>query len=97
MKIHDVPVELSKQEDGLWRVVAPSLPGCRVDAPTLHEALCDIQEGIAMFLDFYQEQGRVLPAEISGRDEEVAKFTLPIIVSEHQIKRGPRKRTQSLS
>ena len=97
MKIYDVPVQVLKQEDGLWRVVAPSLPGCRVDAPTLHEALCDIQEGIAMFLDLYEEEGQAIPLSVRCRDSEVASLTLPVIVSEHPIKRPARKTARTRS
>ena len=71
MQYH-VPLEISKQGDGLWRVKVPSLPGCFVDEPTLADALYEIHEVIAMFIDIHQEEGRTLPDEI----KEIT--TLPI-------------------
>ena len=45
---YQVPIEISRQEDGLWRVSAPHLQGCWVDAQTLEEAIAmaiDIDKG----------------------------------------------------
>ena len=36
---YQVPVEISRQADNLWRVEPPALQGCWVDEPTLAEAL----------------------------------------------------------
>ncbi len=69
---YQVPLEISKQGDGLWRVKVPSLPGCFVDEPMLADALYEIHEVIAMFIDIHQEEGRPLPDEING------STTLPI-------------------
>src|SRR5438309_10218940 len=91
MKIYEVPVQVSKQEDGLWWVEAPSLRGCFVDAPTLYEAIRDIQGGIAMFLDLYEEEKKPIPPEVTTRDTEVGSLTLPVVVSEHPIRRATRK------
>jgi predicted RNase H-like HicB family nuclease len=72
---YQVPLEISKQGDDLWRVKVPSLPGCFVDEPTLADALYQIHEVIAMFLDIHQEEGRTLPDEIKE------SITLPIQVT----------------
>lgn len=61
---YQVPLKISKQEDDLWRVEAPSLQGCFVDEPTLAEALYEIHEVIAMFLDLDQEESHPLPEEV---------------------------------
>ncbi len=59
-KQYQVKVTLGRQEDGLWRADVPSLPGCFVDAPTVAEAIADIQEVIAMALDDLNEQNVTL-------------------------------------
>jgi len=61
---YQVPLKITKQEDGFWRVEAPSLPGCVVDEPTLAQALYEVHEVIAMLLDVNQEKGRPLPEEV---------------------------------
>jgi predicted RNase H-like HicB family nuclease len=73
-KQYRVRVALGRQEDGLWRAEVPSLPGCFVDAPTVAEAIADIQEVIAMALDDCDEQG--LPpgdevVQVAGEPDEV--------------------------
>ena len=72
---YQVPLKISKQEDGLWRVEAPDLQGCFVDEPTLAEALYQIHEVIAMFLDLNREDGHPLPEWV-----EVSE-TLPLYTS----------------
>jgi predicted RNase H-like HicB family nuclease len=48
---YEVQLQIGRQEDGLWRVEAPGLQGCWVDAPTVEQAIADIQEVIAMAVD----------------------------------------------
>ena len=72
---YQVPLKITKQEDGLWRVEAPSLQGCVVDAPTLAEGLSQIYEGIAMMLDLEREKGRPLPEAVK------VSRTLPLYAS----------------
>jgi predicted RNase H-like HicB family nuclease len=59
-----VPVEISQQEDGLWRVECPTFQGCFVDNADLAQALADIQEVIKMNIDLRRERGEQLPAEV---------------------------------
>ena len=84
---YQVPLEISKQEDGLWRVEAPSLQGCWVDADTLEEALSDIQEVIAMAIDDYQEDGWTLPEEVIATDALPLRAVVPIVISEYKFRR----------
>ncbi|MSQ15905.1 MAG: type II toxin-antitoxin system HicB family antitoxin [Dehalococcoidia bacterium] len=84
---HQVPFEISKQEDGLWRVEAPGLQGCWVDEPTLAEAISEIQEVIAMMIDIYEEKGSPLPQEISTKADLPLKATIPVAVTEHKFRR----------
>ena len=75
---YQVPLEISKQGDGLRRVKAPSLPGCFVDEPMLADALYEIHEVIAMFIDIHQEEGRPLPDEIKGTTTLPIQATIPV-------------------
>jgi predicted RNase H-like HicB family nuclease len=60
-----VPVEISQQEDELWRVECPAFQRCFVDDADLSQALADIQEVIKLNIDLYRERGEPLPAEIN--------------------------------
>ena len=86
---YNVPVEISKQEDGLWRVEVPSLQGCFVDADTLEGALAEIHEAIAMMIDVRQEEGLPLPADIFSADALPIATTVPVCPSEHHFRRFP--------
>ena len=72
---YQVPLKINKQEDGLWRIEAPSLPGCFVDEPTLAEALYQIHEVVAMFVDLNREEGHPLSHEVK------VSRTLPLYAS----------------
>lgn len=86
-----VDVQVGRQEDGLWRVEVPGLPGCWVDAPTLAQAIADIQEGISMALDEYEEKEWPLPSSVSSFGAESCTVALPVVISEHPFSR-PRRR-----
>lgn len=68
MQTYQVDVTLSKQEDGLWRLEVPALPGCFVDSETIEQALEDIQEGIRLFIASYRKAGDSLPPELRAVD-----------------------------
>lgn len=88
---YQVPIEISRQEDGLWRVSAPHLQACWVDAPTLEEAISQIQEAIAMAIDIDTKHGKSLPPEITQSDSLPIKTHLPIKPSEFTFKRFYKK------
>lgn len=96
---YKVPVEISKQEDGLWRVEAPGLQGCFVDAETLERALAEIHEVIAMMLDIRQEEGLPLPADVTPGEALPIGTTVLVCPSEHRFRRfplhGPKERRSS--
>jgi predicted RNase H-like HicB family nuclease len=94
MKAYHVEVKLSRQEDGLWRAQVPELQGCWVDAPTIAEALRDVQEVAAMFIDLLDEEGRPLPDSVKVVKSHPARATLVVIPQEHALKR-PAGRTRA--
>ena len=63
------PVTLDRDEDGIWIVECPSIPGCVSQGATRDEALQNIQEAIAGCLEVRSERG--LPLTIETRQVEV--------------------------
>jgi predicted RNase H-like HicB family nuclease len=62
-------VTLDRDEDGVWVVECPSIPGCVSQGTTKEEALRNIQEAIALCLEVRAEHG--LPLTIETREVEV--------------------------
>lgn len=63
-------VTVGQDEDGVWVVECPSIPGCVSQGETKEEALENIKEAIALCLEVRAEQG--LPLTIETRQVEVA-------------------------
>jgi predicted RNase H-like HicB family nuclease len=62
-------VSLDRDEDGVWIVECPSIPGCVSQGSTREEAVENIKEAIRLCLDVRAEQG--LPLTIETRQVEV--------------------------
>jgi predicted RNase H-like HicB family nuclease len=62
-------VSLDRDEDGVWIVECPSIPGCVSQGSTREEALGNIKEAILLCLEVRAEQG--LPLTIETRQVEV--------------------------
>ena len=88
---YQVRIQLSRQEDGLWRAEVPGLPGCFVDAPTLAEAIADVQEVIAMALDELIEEDSDTPQRVVALPAEPAEVVVPILLSEYRFRRPKRR------
>ena len=63
-------VTIDRDEDGVWIVECPSIPGCVSQGDTKEEALANIREAIALCLEVRAEQG--LPLSIETQQVEVA-------------------------
>jgi predicted RNase H-like HicB family nuclease len=63
-------VTLDRDEDGVWVVECPAIPGCVSQGITKDEALENISEAIKLCLEVRAEQG--LPLTIETRQIEVA-------------------------
>ncbi len=63
-------VTIDRDEDGVWIIECPSIPGCVSQGKTKDEALENIKEAIRLCLDVRSEQG--LPLTIETRQVEVA-------------------------
>jgi len=62
-------VSIDRDEDGVWVVECPSIPGCVSQGRTKDEALSNIQDAIRVCLEVRQEQG--LPLTIETHQVEV--------------------------
>jgi len=63
-------VTLDRDEDGVWVVECPAIPGCVSQGATKDEALENIKEAIALCLEVRAEKG--MPLTIETRQIEVA-------------------------
>ncbi len=61
---------LDRDEDGVWVVECPSIPGCVSQGQTREEALANIREAIAACLEVRAERG--LPLTMETQQVEVA-------------------------
>jgi predicted RNase H-like HicB family nuclease len=62
-------VTIEPDEDGIWVVECPSIPGCVSQGKTKDEALENIQDAIKLCLEVRAEQG--LPFTVETRQVEV--------------------------
>ncbi len=63
-------VTIDRDEDGIWVVECPSIPGCVSQGTTKDEALENIREAISLCLEVRGEMG--LPLTIETRQLEVS-------------------------
>ncbi len=63
-------VTIDRDEDGVWVVECPAIPGCVSQGHTKDEALANIREAIALCIDVRAKEG--LPLTIETRQVEVA-------------------------
>ncbi len=61
---------VDRDEDGVWVVECPAIPGCVSQGDTREEALANIREAIAACLEVRAERG--MPLTIETRQVEVA-------------------------
>lgn len=60
-------VTIDRDEDGVWIVECPSIPGCVSQGHTKDEAIANIQDAIALCIEVRAEQG--LPLTIMTRSQ----------------------------
>lgn len=63
-------VTVDRDEDGVWVVECPAIPGCISQGETKRQALENIKEAIALCLEVRAEKG--LPLTIETRQIEIA-------------------------
>lgn len=62
-------VNIDRDEDGVWVVECPSIPGCVSQGQSREEALANIEDAIKGCLEVRAEQG--MPLTIETRQVEV--------------------------
>jgi predicted RNase H-like HicB family nuclease len=62
-------VTIDRDEDGVWVVECPAIPGCVSQGKTKEQAIKNIQEAIALCLEVRAERG--LPLTVETRQVEV--------------------------
>ena len=62
-------VTIDRDEDGVWIVECPSIPGCVSQGRTKAQALKNIEEAITLCLEVRAERG--LPLTVETRQVEV--------------------------
>ncbi len=62
-------VTLDRDEDGVWVVECPSIPGCVTQGETKEKALENIKEAIQLCLEVRLEQG--FPLTLETKEVEV--------------------------
>lgn len=65
-------VLIEQDEDGVFVVEVPALPGCISQGKTREEALVNIQEAIAVYLESLKAHGEPIPPPIQEEVVEVA-------------------------
>ena len=63
------PVTIERDEDGMWVVECPSIPGCVSQGKTKDDALENVRDAIRLCLEVRAEQG--LPLTVETRQVEV--------------------------
>jgi predicted RNase H-like HicB family nuclease len=62
-------VTIDRDEDGVWVVECPCIPGCVSQGKTKEQAIKNIEEAIALCLEVRAERG--LPLTVETRQVEV--------------------------
>ena len=58
-------VILTPVEDGWWMAKVPSLPGCITQGATKAEALENVKEAIALYIETLREDGEAIPGDLA--------------------------------
>lgn len=57
-------INLEKNENGIYTVTVPALPGCITQGDTWEEAVANAQEAILGYIETLKELGKPIPLEI---------------------------------
>ena len=64
-------VLIRQDEDGMYVAEVPSLPGCISQGETREEAVTQVREAIAAYLESLQERGEPVPPPITEEIVEI--------------------------
>ncbi|NLO26843.1 MAG: type II toxin-antitoxin system HicB family antitoxin [Actinobacteria bacterium] len=63
----ELSVTVYTDEDGVWIAECPSIPGCVSQGDTREEALANVREAIALYLEVHAERGMQPSAGLSAK------------------------------
>ena len=63
MPLMHYTVILEREEDGGYHANVPALPGCHSQGDSLDEAVANIKEAIAVYIESLKAHGEAAPAE----------------------------------
>lgn len=72
-------VTVNRDEDGVWIVECPAIPGCVSQGKTKAEALDNIKEAIVLCLEVRAKEGEIATLSVPHH-KEVAKGTLRSLI-----------------
>ena len=64
-------VHIQQDEDGVFVAEVPSLPGCLSQGRTREEAVANVREAMAAYVESLEEHGEPIPPPI---DEEIVEL-----------------------
>ena len=64
-------VLIERDEDGVYVATVPSLPGCLADGPTRAEAVQNVREAVALYIESLEAHGDPIPPPITEELIEV--------------------------
>jgi len=65
-------VLIDQDEDGVFVAQVPSLPGCVTQGATRREAVSNVEEAIAVYVESLSERGEAIPPSINEELVDVA-------------------------
>ena len=76
VKTYLFPVELSEESDGRWSAVCPALTGCATYGRTREQALQNIREAVAAYVEDMIEAGESMPIGVKKIDRAAVSVTV---------------------
>ena len=74
-------VQIERDEDGLYVVSVPALPGCLTQGRTFDEALKMAQDAISAFVSVLADRGKRIPIERSRVSPFVVSIMSPKVLA----------------
>jgi predicted RNase H-like HicB family nuclease len=60
---HRFTVIFEKEDEGVYHVFCPTLPGCHTQSETIEEGVTNIREAMELYVESLIEDGLPVPAE----------------------------------
>jgi len=74
-------IQIERDEDGLYVVSVPALPGCFTQGRSFDEAIKMAQDAIISFIDALAKRGKKIPVERS----RISPFTVSVIQPQAKV------------